>query len=215
MLPHLRFAVVCALLTGTALFLRAHGAEEVFPPRQPLASLPQDLGHWSGNDIPISREVLDVLGRGDFLSRVYHDRSRREPSVGLFMAYFPSQRTGNTIHSPRNCLPGSGWQQLQFRRVTLSLPGHDSFPANRALVAKGSDRQLVLYWYWAHDRAVASEYWAKFYVIADSLRLHRSDGSLIRLTTPLSSEETVDTAQQRLLDLAGNVVPLISRYVPR
>jgi EpsI family protein len=95
------------------------------------------------------------------------------------------------------------------------LPGRSPFVANRYVIAKGSERQLVLYWYWAHDRAVASEYWAKFYLVADSMRLNRSDGSLIRVTTPLRVGETSDSAQQRLLSFAGNVVPIINNYVPR
>jgi EpsI family protein len=74
---------------------------------------------------------------------------------------------------------------------------------------------MVIYWYWAHDRAVASEYWAKFYLVADSIRLHRSDGSLFRLITPLRRGETSDAAQKRLLSFAGDVVPLIDRYVPK
>ena len=83
------------------------------------------------------------------------------------------------------------------------------------MIAKGDDRMLVLYWYLAHDRAVASEYWAKFYLVADAMRLNRSDGSLLRVTTPLGRGESIEAAQQRLLSLAGNVTPLIDRYVPR
>ena len=74
---------------------------------------------------------------------------------------------------------------------------------------------LVLYWYLAHDRAVASEYWAKFYLVTDAMRLNRSDGSLIRVTTPLRQGESIDAAQQRLTSLAGNLTPIIDRYVPR
>ena len=91
----------------------------------------------------------DVLGAGDFLLRVYQDSSRRQPYVDLFLAYFPSQRTGDTIHSPKHCLPGSGWLPVESSRVTLALPGHSPFLANRYVIAKGTDRQLVLYWYLA------------------------------------------------------------------
>jgi EpsI family protein len=97
----------------------------------------------------------------------------------------------------------------------VSIPGHTPFAANRYLIARGEDRQLVLYWYWAHDRAVASEYAAKFYLVADSIREHRSDGSLIRVTTGLAPNESLDSGQRRLLTLAGDVVPLIDGYIPR
>jgi EpsI family protein len=74
---------------------------------------------------------------------------------------------------------------------------------------------LVLYWYWAHERAVASEYWAKYYLVADSIRMRRSDGSLIRLTTKFMPGESISSAQERLLALADNVSPIIDNYVPR
>jgi EpsI family protein len=97
----------------------------------------------------------------------------------------------------------------------LNLPGQVPFKANRYLIAKGEQRQLVLYWYWAHHRAIASEYWAKYYLVADSIRMHRSDGSLIRLTTTFLPRESVDAAQKRLLALADNISPVIDNYVPR
>jgi len=208
-----RFAFAAILLFSTGGFLESRKGFEVLPHRQPLASLPQDLGVWHGVDVPISGDVLRVLGQGDFLSRMYGDASSDQSFVNLFIAYFPSQRTGDTIHSPANCLPGSGWFPLQSGRIELTSPGHAPFPANRYLVAKGNDRDLVLYWYWSHDRAVASEYWAKFYLVGDSLRLNRSDGAMIRVITPLG-RESVDTAQRRLVSFINELVPRINSYAP-
>jgi EpsI family protein len=207
-----RFALTGILLAGTAVFLDSRKSFEVLPPRRPLASLPHQLGVWRGVDVPISSNVLDTLGRGDFLSRVYQDDSDQS-FVDLFIAYFPSQRAGDTVHSPEHCLPGSGWFPLESGRIMLALPGHVPFAANRYLVAKGSDRTLVLYWYWAHDRAVASEYWAKIYLVADAVRLNRSDGAMIRVITPLR-DETVDAAQRRLVSFAQELVPHINSYAP-
>lgn len=215
MKSNLRFALIAALLGATAIFLHGRGRIEILPAREPLASFPQQLGEWTGTDVDIPADVLEVLGPGDFLFRVYQNTAVNEPDADIFLAYFPTQRAGDTVHSPRNCLPGAGWSPVDFSRILISLPGHTPFPANRYVIAKGDNRQLVLYWYWAHDRGVASEYWAKFYLVADSIRLNRSDGSLFRVTTPLRSEESVDTAQERLLSLAQNVVPLLNRYVPR
>jgi EpsI family protein len=95
------------------------------------------------------------------------------------------------------------------------MPGHEPFPANRYLIAKGDSRQLVLYWFWAHDRGVASEYWAKFYLVTDSIKMNRSDGALVRITTPMSPGETADAAQRRILPFAGDVMPLLDSYIPR
>src|ERR1700732_3999823 len=210
-----RFLPIALLLIITAIFLQARTRGEVFPPRQPLQSFPQQLGSWEGTDVAIDDDALQVLGPGDFLLRVYRDEQTTRPPVDLFIAYFPSQRAGDTIHSPRNCLPGAGWTPVESTRITLSVPGHMPFLANRYVIAKGDSRQLVLYWYWAHDRGVASEYWAKYYLVADSMRMNRSDGALVRITTPMYSGETAEAAQQRLLPFASDVAPLLDNYIPR
>jgi EpsI family protein len=214
MMSHWRFAMATFLLGGTVLLLHARNSAEVLPPREPLRSFPQNIQNWSSVDIPLSKDVRDVLGPGDFLLRNYHD-GETNSDVDLFIAYFPSQRAGDTIHSPKNCLPGAGWAPIRSDRIVIDLPGQAAFPVNRYLIGRGEDRRLVLYWYWAHNRAVASEYSAKFYLIADSIRMHRSDGSLIRVSTALAPNESLDSAQQRLLSFAGNVVPLVNTYVPR
>jgi EpsI family protein len=210
-----RFLLAAALIAATGIMLQARGRNEVFPSRQPLNSFPAQLGPWSGTDIPLDKEVLQVLGAGDFLLRDYHPELNSDPDVGLFIAYFRSQRAGDTIHSPQHCLPGSGWLPVELRRITLSLPGHDPFPANRYVIAKGDSRDLVLYWYWAHNRGVASEYWAKFYLVADSIRMNRSDGALVRITAKMYPGETAESAQRRLLPFTSQIVPLLDTYIPR
>lgn len=209
-----RLVFAAILLAIAGLFLQARSRNEVFPARLPLEQFPAQLGDWTGTDVPIDKDVLDVLGAGDFLLRVYQDQNRTH-YINLFIAYFRSQRAGDTIHSPKNCLPGAGWTQIDSRRITISLPGHDPFPATRYVIAKGDARQVVLYWYWAHNRGVASEYWAKFYLVADSIKMNRSDGSLVRITTPLYPGETVDAAEQRLLPFVSDVVPRLQSYIPR
>jgi EpsI family protein len=212
---HWRFTITLVLLAGTGVFLQGRKHNEILPSREPLAQFPHQLGAWEGTDVSIPPDVREVLGSGDFLLRVYIYNPPTEPSVDLFLAYIPSQRDGDTLHSPRNCLPGAGWSPLESSQLSISLPGQPAFRANRYVIAKGSERQLVFYWYWAHGRAVASEYWAKFYLIADSIRLHRSDGSLVRVATPLLEDESPQKAQRRLLDFIGNMVPRLNPYVPR
>jgi EpsI family protein len=163
----------------------------------------------------MSPDALAILGPGEFVFRDYQNQSDDTPPVNLLIAYFPSQQAGDAIHSPKHCLPGNGWAPVESGRIRLSLPGHAPFLANHYVIAKGEERQLVIYWFWAHDRPVASEYWVKFYLVADSIRLHRSDGSLFRLLTPLRPGETGDAAQQRLLSFAGLVLPLTNQYIPK
>jgi|SRR5712692_3212780 len=210
----LRFVVVATLLGSTGLFLRGRGEAEKLPPRKELAALPRQLGDWTGQESTIPPEVLRILGPGEFLSRIYQHLPDEAP-VGLFLAYFPSQRTGDTIHSPRNCLPGAGWTPVESGWISLKQPDGTAFTANRYVVAKGAERLLVVYWYQAHGRAIASEYWAKFYLVADAIRMNRSDGALIRLITPLSLGEDLFSAQKRPVEFSRLLLASLENYVPK
>jgi EpsI family protein len=211
----LRFVLAAGFIALTAILLQARGSVEIIPARLALASFPVQLCDWSGKDIPLDADTLQVLGPGDFLVRGYRGPSSDLPYVDLFLAYFPSQRTGDTIHSPKHCLPGAGWAPEQNDVVTISLPGHDPFPANRYVISRAGARKLVLYWYWAHDRGIASEYWAKFYLVKDAIRMNRSDGALVRITADMLPGEAPDAAQQRLRPFTADVVPLLDEYIPR
>lgn len=210
-----RFLLAAGLIALTAILLQARARTEIVPRHLPLASFPVQLGSWNGSDISLDSDTLAVLGRGEFMERVYQDPSGKLPTVDLFLAYFASQRAGDTIHSPQHCLPGAGWNPEQKQFITLSLSGHAPFPANRYVISKAEARRLVLYWYWAHDRGVASEYWAKFYLVKDAIRMNRSDGALVRITIPMSPGESAEAAEQRALPFAAQVVPLLNEYIPR
>lgn len=208
-----RFVLASILIVTAALFLHAHSRQEVLPPRLPLESFPAQIASFNSSDIPIDKDQLEVLGKGEFLHRSYDDRE--QPFIDLFIAFYPSQRTGETPHSPQNCLPGSGWAPLENTRISLQMPGHSPFPVNRYVIAKGDSRELVLYWFWAHNRGVASEYWNKFYLVSDSIKMNRSDGALIRITSPLLPGETIVAAQQRIAPFVDQVLPLLNLYIPR
>ena len=211
----LRFVIAATLMAATALVLQAHSRGEFFPPRQPLGSLPLHLGAWTGQDYTLDQQTLDILGQGEFLLRDYQDASQPQPAIGLFIAYFPSQKAGDTIHSPNHCLPGAGWVPTLRQVVQIAGPDGFSFPVNRYVVSKEGNRQLVLYWFQAHGRAVASEYWAKYFLVADSIRMNRSDGALVRLMSPMYAGESPDAAQTRMMKLGSQLLPLLDHYIPR
>jgi EpsI family protein len=211
----LRFVIAAVLMAATALLLEGRSRNEVFPQRQPLLSFPSVLGSWSSTDIPLDQQTLDILGAGEFLFRDYQDLSHQQPPVNLFIAYFPSQKAGGTIHSPSHCLPGAGWVPTQKQLVYIAREDGTTFPVNRYVIARAGERHLALYWYQAHDRAVANEYWAKYYLVADSIRMNRSDGALVRLITPMFRGESADAAQQRAMALGSQIIPLLNKYIPR
>src|SRR5690348_549338 len=126
---YIRFAVVSAMLLGTAWLLDAHRRSERLPAREMLSSFPTELGGWSGQDREISDDVRQILGPGDFLDRLYAEPQHYP--INLFIAYFPSQKSGNSIHSPKNCLPGSGWSVEGSSVKNLLLPNASSIAVNR------------------------------------------------------------------------------------
>jgi exosortase D (VPLPA-CTERM-specific) len=210
-----RFILVILLIMATGGFLKGRAETEIIPAREQLAAFPHQMGDWNSVDVPIENSIREVLGPGDFLLREYQRIGSNDPATDLFIAYFPSQRAGDTMHSPQNCLPGSGWAVLVNHRIKLAVSGSPAFPVNQYVVTRGADRQLVLYWYFAHNRAVASEYRAKWYLVVDAIRMNRSDGSLIRLNTIMLPGETVDSAMNRLVQFASEVVPRLGTFIPR
>ena len=209
----LRFSIAAVLIVVTASLLQARSHNEIFPPREALNSLPSNLGSWTGTDIPIDQETLDILGPGEFLYRGYE--SVESSPVSLFIAYFRSERAGEAPHSPSNCLPGAGWTPTQKAVIRISSPDGTSFPANRYVVSKRGERGLVIYWFQSHNREVASEYLSKYYLVADSIRMNRSDGAMIRLTTDMAKGESADAAQARVMRFASQILPLLGRYIPK
>jgi len=209
----LRLILALALLGGAGLYQQSHSQAERVPTRSELDSLPVQVGDWTGRQVRIPEDVLQTIGAGDFLERLY-SRDSAEPPIDLFIIYFPTQRTGTTIHSPQHCLPGSGWFPVEHKRLTLLEADGHAVIANRYVVTKRLDRQLVLYWYQAHGRTVASEYWLKFYLVADAIRMHRSDGALVRLVTPLGAGESPDRGQRRVAEFAQALFPMLGKFIP-
>jgi len=205
---------IALILAATFGLLRAREREEVLPPRSNLSNFPYALHQWYGRDLQTTEEMTKSLGPGEFLFRDYVDADTRS-AAGLLIAYFPSQRTGDTIHSPKNCLPGSGWVPAGSTRIWIPQGSGSKVELNQVLVQKGDERALVLYWYQAHGRVTPSEYAAKYHLVADAIRMNRSDGALVRVTTFLGKEDSVADAQARAVAFAQMVLPLLDTYIPR
>ena len=213
----LRFGVAAALMLATAIILQAHSRSEYFPLRASLNSLPSQIDGWTGTDDALDQATLEILGPGEFLVRDYENTShpQTEPWINLYIAYFPTQKAGDTIHSPQHCLPGAGWVPTSREVVRIVRSDGTSFPVDRYVVSNAEERRLVLYWFQAHGREVASEYWAKYYLIADSIRMNRSDGGLVRLMSPMLDGETPEAAQARVMKLGSQFLPLLDSYIPQ
>ena len=208
-----RYWVVVGFLAATAAIMNGRGDVDRVPSSDPVSSMPRTIGQWSGHDLPIDDGVLEVLGKGDFLNRVYTGPAATPP-VGLFIGYFPTQRTGQTIHSPQHCLPGAGWTFDSSRYTTLTSASGKAYEVGEYVISNADSRQFVLYWYQAHGRSIANEYVAKAYMIADAIRMNRTDGALVRVITPIAPFETEDTARARAVSFAGQMAPDLPHIIP-
>jgi EpsI family protein len=213
-----RVLIVLACLVATGVVVVRADRQENVPLRASFATFPMQLGDWRGvPQPPMSAEVEKVLGADDYLTRVYFTPDRS--GVGLFVGYWQSQRQGDTIHSPLNCLPGAGWQPVSNTKFTFSDPRSASAPpitVNRVVIQKGIEKQLVLYWYQSHGRIVASEYWGRFYLMADAMRLNRTDGSIVRVIAPVNSTATDGemAAEKRAVEFISVLLPSLEGFLP-
>jgi len=178
-----RLLIVAVCIVATGGFLRLTAAADIVPDAR-LQTLPLTIGSWQGRDDGrLDKDIERTLQADSYLVRTY---TRGPAQVGLYVAYYATQRTGHTIHSPLNCLPGTGWDWLERGRQTVAAPAGQTFEINRAIAQKDTNRLLLYYWYQSRGRIVASDYTNKLLLMRDSLTLHRSDGALVRVVTPAS-----------------------------
>jgi EpsI family protein len=213
--------VVTLLMCVTAVVLQVRGDVDRVPPSRPLDELPRTIGVRVARDIPLDPEQLAVLGKGVFLERQYEAppaaagaNNSIAPPMNLYIGYFPTQRTGQAIHSPQNCLPGSGYVFLSSGVTDLTDPSGKRYSVGEYLVSNGVATDEVLYWYRVHGRSVANDYKAKLYTLADSIRYARTDAALIRVITQVSPGEDRAIAHQRAVDFADQIIPLLPAYIP-
>jgi EpsI family protein len=200
------------------LLLLIHGAllyssirQEVIPYSRPLASVPNTLGPWHKTaEGVVEPEVQEVLQADDLLNRIY---DKGGVGASLFVAAFKSQRTGKAPHSPKNCLPGSGWTPLASGELTLDVEPARPITVNRYVVTSGDKRELVLYWYQSRQRVVASEYVAKFWVMVDAMRLNRTDTALVRVVVPIADNDDA-RAERTAVDFVQSFFGTLRDYLP-
>ena len=188
--------------------------EEVPPPRAIFVDFPMKLEGWLGTSLTLEKQYIDVLRFDDYLLADY--RFDDGQPVNLYAAYYRSQRKGQSAHSPKSCLPGGGWEISSLNGV--DLPANSgmvrSLHVNRALIQKGSQKQIVLYWFKQRDRILSNEYLVKLFLFWDALSRGRTDGALVRIASLVGPGETEDIVDQRLLRFVSTIEPELNRYVP-
>jgi EpsI family protein len=204
-----RAVLVVALLgVATVLGSRVAGLEATVE-RAPLAALPYEIKGWHGTDgRPLADDVVSVLGVDDYVHRTYISESG--VPVNLYAGYYTSQRQGDAIHSPQNCLPGAGWQPVSSSTITLRSAGGE-VPVNQYVIQKGLDQQVVLYWYQGRGRVIANEYKNKALLMWDAATIHRTNGGLVRVMVPVA--QGMDASAEAVA-FASVLLPHLERLMP-
>jgi len=205
-----RIRVVSAVLLLHALALYSFSRTEVPPAVPAFQQFPSDIGTWTLDfDGSMDKEIVDRLHPDDYLIRTYVD-SVNATEINLFVAYFRSQRTGHLPHSPKNCLPGSGWVPEVAEVMEIPVDG-GRVRVNRDIVQKGGSKALVLYWYQNWNRVDASEYAARMHLLVDAIRYNRTDTALVRVAVPIIQD--VKTANSSAVEFAQLVYRLMQKQL--
>lgn len=187
---------------------------EAAPARAAFIDFPMRLQGWTGTAMTLEKPYIDALRFDDYVLAEY--RNGGEQPVSLYSAYYRSQRSGQSAHSPSSCLPGGGWEISRFETVEVPVGKGISrrLPVNRALIQKDRQKQIVLYWFKQRDRLLASEYLVKFYLMWDALTRSRTDGALVRIASMIGPGESEEIVDRRLRHFVETVEPELRRYVP-
>ena len=184
------------------------------PERRDFAAFPMSLEGWHGVPSRMEREYLEMLKLDDYLLADY---MRDQPgSVNLYVSYYASQANGNSAHSPKACIPGDGWEIVDFSQRALSSVkvGTESLNVNRVVIQRGQNRQLVYYWFQQHGRSITGEYLVKLQIFWDAVTRQRTDGAMVRLVARTLPGEPLERADARLEEFAARAVPMLGAYIP-
>jgi exosortase D (VPLPA-CTERM-specific) len=205
-----------ALVTAVLLLLLLAVVTQLLPVRsnqsvmrRSFISFPTELNGWHGRQAALPLQELAVLQLDDYLLADYRDAA--DTPINLYISYYDHQIDRRVVHSPKACLPGSGWQILSSTVIPV---GPRKALANRVLIAKGSDRLLVYYWFDQRGRHLTSEWSVKGYLFWDGVWRGRSDGALVRLVTPVGVTDDLAQADRRLQAFATPLEGVLSAYVP-
>jgi len=205
-------------VAGLALlsFVRAQRSPEL---RLPLESaLPAEVGEMGGEDVRVSDAEAVIAGFTDYALRVYSETDTARaaetsiPWASIYFGFYDQQSRGHTIHSPKNCLPGAGWEVVSSEPTTIA-GGSEDFTVNRYVLQKGNERALVLYWYQGRGRVAYNEYLVKWNLLRDAALRRRTDEALVRIVVPLEADDD-GHAFALASRVALQVKPALDRALP-
>lgn len=195
-----------ALLAATLCASRWSDYRKAAALAAPLDQLPRQVGPWTAApDSSLSAHVLGELRPTSYLARAYHGPDGK---LEFFVAYYSQQKTGVSMHSPKNCLPGGGWEVWQSATMEVETLDHRIVTVNRYHIQNGSDRQVALYWYQTPNRVFASEYLGKLLLVRDALVSGDTSAAIVRITLP-----DHPGAAGQAVRFAARIIPEVARCI--
>ncbi len=181
-----RFYLIFVLLGFAAVYVYTR-SEVAVPINKPLDLFPQRAGDWiMTGQARFDERVLEVLRPTDYLSRSYVDSQGNR--LSLYIGYHGGGPDSGPIHSPKQCLPGSGWNRLKAEVKKVDVDGVQ-VPYVRAIYQKDIEKQLFLYWFQVRDQILTNEYALKFALVKNSIFYNRRDSAFIRLSVMATDGE--------------------------
>jgi exosortase D (VPLPA-CTERM-specific) len=211
-------SAAAAVVAGTALAAGIEHRPELIPQGRSLAAFPLVIDEWHGTEQRVDERVLTEGVKADEALMATYARSAEPIGVSLWLAYYASQRSGRSVHSPKTCLPGGGWEIRSFeeRLIPEVRAGGESLPVNRVVIGLEEQQQLVYYWFAQRGRVVTNEYLVKSYIFWDALTRNRTDGSLVRISTPvIPGPDGIEGADRRLQDFVRAMDPKLNYFLPQ
>jgi EpsI family protein len=201
-----------AVILSTLILSQGIEFREQIPIKKPFSTFPMQIGQWQGTRQVMEQKFIDTLDFSDYLLTQYVNP--KGEVVNFYVAYYETQRKGESIHSPTTCLTGGGWIFKDREVITVNIPGRAPFRIKRAVLEQPGSRQLAYYWFPMRGRDLTSAYEMKLYNFIDAMLKHRTDGALVRIMTPLGPDESPQDGDARLQEFMKDVLPILDQYLP-
>jgi exosortase D (VPLPA-CTERM-specific) len=210
--PFVAGIVLLAIVSVMGLLLPER--QEIQPQRKEFATFPLNIDNWKGREDHLEKIYVDALKLEDYIMADFKNQEGKV--VNFYVAYYGSQRKGESAHSPRSCIPGGGWKIDDLSRYEVKGVQVNGRPlnVNRLLISMGDTRQLVYYWFQQRGRVITNEYLVKWYLFWDALTKNRTDGALVRLTVYAPPEQDIQDIDKLLTSFVASINPHIEEYIP-
>lgn len=208
-----RTIVASSLMIMTILCLKPLSFRKNIQLNKSFSTFPRQIGNWIGQERHFDQRIYDILGVDD--SILYNYVSNDGSQIELYIAFYGNQRKGDLIHSPRNCMPGAGWNFISESKALINIGENNAqnILINQILLQNGNKKKIMFYWFQGRGRYITSEYMQKLYLVLDSITKHRTDEAFIRIVSSVIEKDEKKTIK-KLTNFTTQLIPILQEYIP-